>query len=86
MVDYPQMLADWVKARCDKRVKEHGKPVPGYVKDWLGGIEWNPAAQDTVAPAPVIGWLFKSLEDPNWPCCTSSSRQFELDTATKISR
>ena len=66
-LDWERLVGDWVTARCRKRVRNPEKPTPDYVKLWLKTIDWNPHAEDTEAPAPVLGWVVKTIEDPDWP-------------------
>ena len=60
-------MGDWVCARCRKRAEEHGKPMPPEVEAWLGTIKWNPGAKNTEATDKVLGWLIKTIVDPDWP-------------------
>lgn len=64
---FDKLMGDWVTARCRKRTVEHGKPMDKNVWEWLKGLEWNPSAKDAEAPAEVLGWVVKTIEDPDWP-------------------
>ena len=63
---YEKRLGEWVTARCRKRAEVHGKPMPVEVKHWLDHGGNSPVTKDTKATETVLGWVVKTLEDPDW--------------------
>jgi len=64
--DYEGLMGDWVTARCRKRVKETGKPMPPDVANWLDTGGNSPADENTEPPPRVLGWLIKTIDEPIW--------------------
>ncbi len=62
--DYEGRMGSWVAARCRKRYSDRGKDVPEKVRDWLELIT-NPHERDHEANDEVLGWLIKTIEDPD---------------------
>ena len=62
--DYEGRMGSWVAARCRKRYSDRGKDVPKKVRDWLELIT-NPHERDHEANDEVLGWLIKTIEDPD---------------------
>jgi len=60
-------MGEWVVARCQKRAEEHEKPMPQEVKNWLDDAGNSEPDRDTAAPAKVLYWLVKTIDDPAWP-------------------
>ena len=56
-------MGSWVAARCRKR-SNHGIKMPKKVRDWLDLIT-NPHEEDHEANDEVLGWLIKTIEDPD---------------------
>ena len=65
--DYEVRMGMWVTARCVARAAVFGKPMPDYVKVWLDTGGNSPPDGTTEAPPNVMGWLVKTIEDPDWP-------------------
>ncbi|MGD8451549.1 MAG: hypothetical protein PVJ57_06995 [Phycisphaerae bacterium] len=63
---YETRMGEWVAARCRKRAEEHGKAMPDRVKEWLDTGGNSPVNQDTPPPPDILGWVIKSIEDPDW--------------------
>ena len=64
--DASRLLGEWVTARCRKRAEEHGKALPDEVRVWLAGSPCLNVAAVKPTPA-VLVWLFKTIDDPDWP-------------------
>ena len=65
---YERRMGEWVAARCQKRAEEpNKKPMPQEVKDWLDDAGNSEPDKDTAAPAEVLYWLVKTIDDPDWP-------------------
>ena len=61
-----ELLGQWVAARLKKRYDlGHGAP-PDAVCTWVRTAGNSAADQNCEAPALVLGWLIKSIEDPDW--------------------
>ena len=64
---YEIRMGEWVASRCRKRAEDHGIPMPAEVKDWLDNGGNSPANENTPPTALVMGWVVKTIEDPDWP-------------------
>ena len=64
--DYEVVMGNWVTARCKKRVKDTGKPMPPYVVHWLETGGNSPPDESTEPPPRVLGWLVKTIDRPAW--------------------
>ena len=60
-------MGEWVAARCRKRAEEHHIPMPEEVEQWLKYGGKSPVDGDTDPPPFVLVWVFKTIDDPDWP-------------------
>ena len=61
------LLGQWVTARLKKRHDlGHGAP-PDAVCVWVKTAGKSPADGDSEATSEVLGWVIKTIEDPDWP-------------------
>ena len=62
-----ELIGEWVAARCARWVGDPPvRPVPPEVIAWLGTIRWNPAPEATNPTCGVLGWVVKTLNNPDW--------------------
>ena len=65
-MSYPETkLVAWMEARLAKRRANKGPP-PACVKDFCDTLDGKPDENADAGP-PVIDWVHRSIEDPNWP-------------------
>ncbi|MGD2110311.1 MAG: hypothetical protein PVI86_13100 [Phycisphaerae bacterium] len=64
--EYEDRLGTWVAQRCRKRYDLKGM-MPEEIITWLLTGGNSPPNGDTEATANVVGWLIKTIEDPDWP-------------------
>ena len=63
---YEEKMANWVKARCDKR-KTNEEEMPYYVRKFLDeGKNGNPPDGTTAPITRVVGWLTRTVTDTDW--------------------
>lgn len=60
------LLGKWVTARLKKRYDLGHKPMPDAVCTWVKTAGKSPADENSEAPSEVLGWVIKTIEDPDW--------------------
>lgn len=60
------LLGQWVTARLKKRYDLGHGPPPDGVCSWVKTGGSSPADENSTAPAEALGWLIKTIEDPDW--------------------
>ena len=60
------LLGKWVTARLIKRHLKHGPP-PDAVCTWVTTAGNSPADENSEATPEVLGYVIKTIEDPDWP-------------------
>ncbi|MHC4414213.1 MAG: hypothetical protein ACYS0G_02895 [Planctomycetota bacterium] len=66
---YEDIMGAWVRGRCMLR-ESFGHSMPKEIKDWLETVAGKPPVSNVnpleSANSDVLGWLLKTIEDPDW--------------------